>query len=81
MFYSVSLFSQAPLARGSRALPSVLFIHGLAILFLFNFIHSTCQFCGGEMRFEQLDSSSIGDDEECHESSTESESEPAECAK
>ena len=24
MFYSVSLFSQAPLARGSRALPSVL---------------------------------------------------------
>ena len=25
MFYSVSLFSQAPLARGSRALPSVLF--------------------------------------------------------
>ena len=25
MFYSVSLFSQAPLARGSHALPSVLF--------------------------------------------------------
>ena len=25
MFHSVSLFSQAPLARGSRALPSVLF--------------------------------------------------------
>ena len=26
MFHSVSLFSQAPLARGSRALPSVLFL-------------------------------------------------------
>ena len=26
MFHSVSLFSQAPLARGSRALPSILFL-------------------------------------------------------
>ena len=26
MFHSVSLLSQAPLARGSRALPSVLFV-------------------------------------------------------
>ena len=29
MFHSVSLLSQAPLARGSRALPSVLFHHAL----------------------------------------------------
>ena len=29
MFYSVSLFSQAPLARGSCALPSVLLYHGI----------------------------------------------------
>ena len=34
MFYSVSLFSQAPLARGSRALPSVLLLLLLLLLFL-----------------------------------------------
>ena len=32
MFYSVSLFSQAPLARGSRALLSVLFLMLLLLL-------------------------------------------------
>ena len=31
MFYSVSLFSQAPLARGSRALPSVLLQKVIAV--------------------------------------------------
>ena len=29
MFHSVSLFSQAPLARGSRALPNVLLTDGV----------------------------------------------------
>ena len=32
MFLSVSLLSQAPLARGSRALPSVLFLIGLVVI-------------------------------------------------
>ena len=32
MFHSVSLLSQAPLARGSRALPSVLFFMGSFIV-------------------------------------------------
>ena len=36
MFHSVSLLSQAPLARGSRALPSVLFIHFFIILFSYS---------------------------------------------
>ena len=37
MFYSVSLFSQAPLACGSRALPSVLFasVNVLMLNFLY----------------------------------------------
>ena len=30
MFYSASLFSQAPLARGSRALPSILLVNGMS---------------------------------------------------
>ena len=41
MFHSVRLFSQAPLARGSRALPSVLLLKG-TVLYI---IHELDRFC------------------------------------
>ena len=42
MFYSVRLFSQAPLARGSRALPSVLLnscIYSIHVFMIFKFMY------------------------------------------
>ena len=51
MFHSVSLLSQAPLVRGSRALPSVLLEKRLAIptspFFIYTYIHTSI-FCSSQ---------------------------------